>query len=89
KYNRVTLTTASSGSAGQTTTISYNTELVYTGGVCLYVLGGIFQVHVPMFASKQITEYWEQTDTKFQERINFTLQLNELNVYRIIQGLKF
>lgn len=87
--NRVTLTTASSGSAGQTTTISYNTELVYTGGVCLYVLGGIFQVHVPMFASKQINDYWEQTDTKFQERINFTLQLNELNVYRIIQGLKF
>ena len=87
--NRTVLTSASSSSAGQTTTISYTTELLYTGGVCLYVFGGIFQVHVPMFASKQITDYWENRDTKFQQRINFTLQLNRLNVYRIIQELKF
>jgi hypothetical protein len=84
--NRTLLTTATA--SGQTTTIQYNTELLYTGGICVYLFGGIFQVHVPMFASQQITEFWYQNNIKFQERINFTLHLDELNLYRIIQGLK-
>lgn len=68
--------------------IDYNIELLYTGGLAIYLFDEILQIHVPMFASKDIVDYWEQTTgTKFHQRINFSLNLNRLQPIKLLQTI--
>lgn len=71
----------------QTNTTTYTQNLYYTGGIALRLFDGIFQVHVPMFASKEINDYWELTNTKFHQRINFSLNLNRLQPIKLLQTI--
>jgi hypothetical protein len=65
---------------------SYSIDYTYTGGIALWLFDGVFQVHVPMFASNDINEFWELTNTKFHQRINFSLNLNRLQPIKLLQS---
>jgi hypothetical protein len=70
----------------QTNTATYTQALYYTGGIALRLFDGIFEVHVPFFASTEINDYWTNNDTKFHQRINFSLNLNRLQPIKLLQS---
>jgi hypothetical protein len=73
-------------SMSQTNTATYTQALYYTGGIALRLFDGIFEVHVPFFASTEINDYWTNNDTKFHQRINFSLNLNRLQPIKLLQS---
>lgn len=66
----------------------YTPKLFYTGGVAIVLFKEILQVHIPFVASDAITQYWDSQNIKFQQRINFSLNINKLAPIKNLQNLK-
>jgi hypothetical protein len=68
--------------------VQYTPKLFYTGGVGIILFKEILQIHIPFVASDEIMQYWEFNSIKFQQRINFSLNLNKLAPIKNLQNLK-
>lgn len=64
-------------------------EFMYDAGVQVAVLGkGICDVYIPLVFSQQIKDYNDANDVKFGNMIRFTLNLNRLNPFQLINNIQ-
>lgn len=78
-----------SSNASQTSLISYNTKLTYSGGIYLSIAKNIFSVYLPFFASDDVIKVWEFNNLNNPfERASFILNLNALNPVKIVKEAK-
>lgn len=68
---------------------SFETKLTYSGGLYLSIAKNIFQLYLPLFASKDVVDAWELNGLNHPfERASFILNLNALNPVKIIKEAK-
>jgi hypothetical protein len=68
--------------------VQYTPKLYYTGGLAIVLFNEILQIHIPFIASNEITQYWDSQNIKFQQRINFSINLNKLAPIKALQSIK-
>ncbi|MCF8428498.1 MAG: M1 family metallopeptidase [Bacteroidia bacterium] len=75
--------------ASQSNLTAYETKLTYSGGLYLSIAKNIFQLYLPLFASKDVEDAWKSADLNHPfERASFILNLNALNPVKIIKEAK-
>jgi hypothetical protein len=68
---------------------SFNTKLTYSGGLYLTIAKNIFSVYLPLFASQDVVDAWENAHLNHPfERASFILNLNALNPVKILKEAK-
>jgi len=56
-------------------------SFLYEGGVKLHLIKDVFEVYAPLFVADDIDKYLNEVTDNYFQRIRFTLQLNELNLF--------
>ncbi len=60
-------------------------SILFDAGVHIPVVKGIFEVYFPLVYSSDISDYFENQDISFGERIRFTLHLERLNPFKFAE----
>jgi hypothetical protein len=84
--------TNSSGTGGGTTYTYYpsNTQLSYSGGLYLSFAKGIFEIYLPLFATRDVQGVWDKQNLNHPfERASFLLNLNKLNPVDLSRNFTF
>jgi hypothetical protein len=70
------------------TTVAYQANLHYVGGVSVWFFKDVFQVNFPIFTDAINAKIWDDNQKNYGERITFTLKLNQLNPIKAIRENK-
>ncbi|CAN5199320.1 hypothetical protein BH09BAC5_BH09BAC5_12280 [soil metagenome] len=66
-----------------------STAIMYDAGIHIAVLGkGLCDVYFPLLFSSDIKDYNSANDIKFQQMIRFTLNLNRLNPFSLVNSIQ-
>ena len=66
----------------------FKDKLLYDAGVCLSFPKNVFEIYFPLFICQDFTNYKTANDLKYQETIRFTLNINLLNPFDLINKFK-
>jgi hypothetical protein len=56
-----------------------NTWLRYDGGICLSIFKDVIEVYFPLFYSKEIKDFYDLNNYKYNDKIRFVLNIKKLN----------
>ncbi len=66
----------------------YNQKFLYDAGVCLSLPKKIFEIYFPLLICDDFKYYKKLNDVKYQETIRFTLNINLINPFDLINNFK-